>query len=61
MFIAVREPIYLGKPCETLIGHDVSVTAMNMKSNPSWVNHDETLKRHGINVNTMNIRANPSG
>jgi hypothetical protein len=23
----------------TLIGHDVSVTAMNMRSNPFWVNH----------------------
>jgi hypothetical protein len=45
MFIAVTLtscPIkvsILGKPRETLIGHDVSVTAMNMRANPSWVNH----------------------
>ena len=29
------EPIHLGKPSETLIGHDVSVTAMNMRADPS--------------------------
>jgi hypothetical protein len=39
------EPIHLGKPRETLIGHDVSVTAMNMRSNPSWVNQ---LKFHVV-------------
>jgi hypothetical protein len=38
------EPIHLGKPRETLIGHDVSVTAMNMRSNPSWVNHVKFIK-----------------
>ena len=54
------EPIHLGKPRETLIGHDVSVTAMNMRSNPYLGKPRQILIGHDVSVTAMNMRSNPS-